>query len=196
MLHFFWKCQNIWHEVKEFFCVWEVGLKSSCFLENYRRCLLHQSKQLKIWNKHSISHMNTWIWRSSDVFNTYMVNFSLSSWRTHNFTTPAHSWRLSWGKSSTWRPDRRRPSLKLQCRSTPPGSSCGSMWPTWSSLRLHTIRLVKNKHQTKHNSCPRLNEVSFVNRISNQFLHVLNLFNSYLWVPKVFKQTYLIPCLL
>lgn len=53
------------------------------------------------------------------------------------------SWRLCCGKWSTWRPDRRRPSLKLQCRSTPPGGSCGSTWPTWSWPRGDTTRLVK-----------------------------------------------------
>lgn len=46
---------------------------------------------------------------------------------------PLPSWHPCCGRWSIWRPDGPRPSLRLQCRSTPSGGSCGSMWPTWSS---------------------------------------------------------------
>lgn len=57
------------------------------------------------------------------------------------FFPPLASSPLYWEKWSTWNSDRPRPSLKLRCISTPPESSCGSMWPTWRWLWADITRL-------------------------------------------------------
>lgn len=69
----------------------------------------------------------------------------------------------------------------------------GQLWQYVANLELTAAGYNKVSSEWTSHSSENCIYMQFVNEISNHDSHLLNLFNWFLWVHRVFKQTYLIP---